>query len=260
MDQITNYYSKIRKDISDILLNIEGFQSNDKEINESINEIKEKLLENDKKFKKSLEDLEKNSEWDKFIVGFFGETNAGKSSIIEALRIIHNEKKRRENISKNIDEYVKSLKEYDSEFDKVLNDLGEFIKAIEEDDMKSTDKLQEFEDKLANIDASMMEKTEEIEKKLSDYNEDMNRKEAEIMENMNRKEIGIIENMNKKEAEIIEDNNNLKDNIKKIESLLEDINKKLENNDKKLKIIPIKIIIFSGIISILISIIFKFLI
>ena len=238
MDNIVTYYNKIRKDISDILLKTENFSSNDKEINESINEIKEKLLENDKKFKNSLDLLEKNSEWVKFIVGFFGETNAGKSSIIEALRIIHNEKKRRENISKNIDEYIKSLKEYDSEFDKVLNDLEEFIKAIEEDDMKSTDKLQEFEDKLANIDASMIEKTTEIEKKLSDYNEDMN----------------------KKEAEIIEDNNNLKDNINKIESLLEDINKKLENNDKKLKMMPIKLIIFSGIISILISVIFKFLI
>ncbi len=35
-----------------------------------------------------LESLEKNAEWDTYTIAFYGETNAGKSTIIEALRIL----------------------------------------------------------------------------------------------------------------------------------------------------------------------------
>ena len=48
-----------------------------------------------------MEFLEENSEWEKFTVAFFGETNAGKSTIIESLRILLNEKERERVIVKN---------------------------------------------------------------------------------------------------------------------------------------------------------------
>lgn len=37
-----------------------------------------------------------NMSWDKLVIGFFGETNAGKSTIIESLRILLNEQSRKE--------------------------------------------------------------------------------------------------------------------------------------------------------------------
>ena len=40
----------------------------------------------------SLDELQKNSEWDVYTLAFYGETNAGKSTLIETLRIILNEK------------------------------------------------------------------------------------------------------------------------------------------------------------------------
>ncbi|WP_373819138.1 hypothetical protein [Glaesserella sp.] len=40
---------------------------------------------------KSINDLENNAEWKNFQIAFFGETNAGKSTIIETLRILLNE-------------------------------------------------------------------------------------------------------------------------------------------------------------------------
>jgi len=40
---------------------------------------------------KSIESLNLNSEWSKYTIAFYGETNAGKSTLIEALRILLNE-------------------------------------------------------------------------------------------------------------------------------------------------------------------------
>jgi len=40
---------------------------------------------------KSIESLNLNSEWNKFTIAFYGETNAGKSTLIETLRILLNE-------------------------------------------------------------------------------------------------------------------------------------------------------------------------
>lgn len=37
---------------------------------------------------KSIDEFKDNSEWNKFTISFFGETNAGKSTIIETLRIL----------------------------------------------------------------------------------------------------------------------------------------------------------------------------
>jgi GTP-binding protein EngB required for normal cell division len=52
---------------------------------QSFEKIKNTILKNGLKIKNNIEFLSKNAEWDKLNVAFFGETNAGKSTIIEAL-------------------------------------------------------------------------------------------------------------------------------------------------------------------------------
>ena len=37
------------------------------------------------KIQNEYHDLEQSSEWDRFVIAFYGETNAGKSTLIEAL-------------------------------------------------------------------------------------------------------------------------------------------------------------------------------
>lgn len=39
-----------------------------------------------------------STEWDKLVIAFFGETNAGKSTIIETFRILFDETERHKNI------------------------------------------------------------------------------------------------------------------------------------------------------------------
>lgn len=77
-----------------------------------------KMQEN---FQTQLEFLEEYSEWDTFSIAFFGETGAGKSTIIESLRILFDEEQRRlkikenendlEDVQKLFEENVKRLKE-----------------------------------------------------------------------------------------------------------------------------------------------------
>jgi len=52
-------------------------------------------------FDDELRMLEEHAEWDKFTIAFFGETNAGKSTIIESLRILFKEESRQRLLEQN---------------------------------------------------------------------------------------------------------------------------------------------------------------
>ena len=49
---------------------------------------RELLVAFHKKITEQLEVLEKNAEWNTYTIAFYGETNAGKSTIIESLRLL----------------------------------------------------------------------------------------------------------------------------------------------------------------------------
>ncbi|WP_373470779.1 hypothetical protein [Carnobacterium alterfunditum] len=65
-----------------------GEITDDKEVLEQQNQAKKKLDGIHIELQASLEHLEKNAEWDLFTIAFYGETNAGKSTLIETLRIL----------------------------------------------------------------------------------------------------------------------------------------------------------------------------
>lgn len=73
--------------------------------NEAVQGSKERVLKIVSSFKNqtldnAISELKKNSEWDKLVIAFYGETNAGKSTLIEALRIYLGENVKTKNISK----------------------------------------------------------------------------------------------------------------------------------------------------------------
>lgn len=68
---------------------------------ELLDRAKQSVLEIIKDFRKNIidqaiEELKKNQEWDVFTIAFYGETNAGKSTIIETLRIYFQEETKME--------------------------------------------------------------------------------------------------------------------------------------------------------------------
>ncbi len=98
---ISRHYEEVRETISRSLKDANISSAKDDDENRFFEEIKECLSEQDRDFKREIDGLEEISDWDNFCISFFGETNAGKSTIIETLRIIYDEESRREKIRKN---------------------------------------------------------------------------------------------------------------------------------------------------------------
>lgn len=93
-------YDFIDSTISEIILEIDK-----KDGNESVQNSKEQVKNIILSFKQQVFDsavagLKKNSEWNKLVIAFYGETNAGKSTLIEALRIYLGESTKSKDIFK----------------------------------------------------------------------------------------------------------------------------------------------------------------
>lgn len=94
-------YKNIESKIKEISTEIKLPQNINKEVAENIynssNQIKE-ILDN---LQSNINDLDKLSEWEHYTISFIGETNAGKSTIIEALRIKYEEEEKKRVYNKN---------------------------------------------------------------------------------------------------------------------------------------------------------------
>nr|WP_232258969.1 GTPase [Helicobacter pylori] len=86
-----NIYIDVEKSIKDLQKIFENTDGGDKRLRE----FNQKALEEFKKLEseslKELENLKNNEEWEKFTIAFYGETGAGKSTLIECLRLFFKE-------------------------------------------------------------------------------------------------------------------------------------------------------------------------
>lgn len=78
--------------------NVQDIEDAAQAVDAILSSVDEKKLE----FKKRIAELEADSEFEKFSIAFFGQTNAGKSTIIEALRVLFDEAGRKQKIKGNI--------------------------------------------------------------------------------------------------------------------------------------------------------------
>lgn len=86
----TELYTTVMNEVTYLIESL-GERTDDKEVLEQQNQAKKKLAGVYKEIQTSIEHLEKNSEWSVFTIAFYGETNAGKSTLIETLRILLSE-------------------------------------------------------------------------------------------------------------------------------------------------------------------------
>ncbi len=86
-----NIYLDVKNSIKDLQKIFENTDGADK----SLRKFNQKALEEFKKLEseglKELESLKNNEEWEKFTIAFYGETGAGKSTLIECLRLFFKE-------------------------------------------------------------------------------------------------------------------------------------------------------------------------
>ena len=89
--EIQKKYDDVRLSLEKAIAASDNMEISGDEENAELSYIRETLSHLNSDFKAEIEKLEDSSEWDRFCMAFFGETNAGKSTIIEALRIVYDE-------------------------------------------------------------------------------------------------------------------------------------------------------------------------
>ncbi|NMV37871.1 hypothetical protein [Ralstonia insidiosa] len=94
-------YTSISESIATAIGDIADLDVEHKDGKRELDNMMEKLRAIQVRFDHELVDLQKYAEWDKFTIAFFGETNAGKSTVIESLRILFNEESRRQLLHDN---------------------------------------------------------------------------------------------------------------------------------------------------------------
>lgn len=96
-----NIYTDISENISAAMAEISKLDVEHKDGKQELTNILDRLKIIQDRFDGELKTLEEHAEWEKFTIAFFGETNAGKSTIIESLRILFNEESRQKLLQEN---------------------------------------------------------------------------------------------------------------------------------------------------------------
>lgn len=133
--RFTSLYRSISDGIAAASQGVSSLDFDHEDGRKAVDHIVGSLDEMQKQFTKELEELERNVEWDTFTIAFFGETNAGKSTIIESLRILFDEESRSRLLRENGCELVK--------YEEALNAHVERVRAALES--KHERNLEEFQ-------------------------------------------------------------------------------------------------------------------
>ncbi len=90
----SDIYKQIDDELARIVRSLTS-TSTDSNFNQAADNTRQQLVKLQDDLQKKLAELKKNAEWDTFTIAFYGETGAGKSTLIETLRIILEEPTKR---------------------------------------------------------------------------------------------------------------------------------------------------------------------
>lgn len=129
-EEIEKKYSEVQTSLEEALKKANSIEISGDQENVELSEIKNTLESLNNDFKAEIEKLKNSSEWDKFCIAFFGETNAGKSTIIETLRIIYDEETRRAELLSQKKEYCDALQEHCTDYQGLISSLNSLNNAL----------------------------------------------------------------------------------------------------------------------------------
>ncbi|GAA9364461.1 hypothetical protein TH0630_03930 [Helicobacter pylori] len=87
-----NIYFNVEKSIKDLQKIFENTDGSDERLRKFNQEALEMFKNLESESLKELESLKNNEEWENFTIAFYGETGAGKSTLIECLRMFFKNK------------------------------------------------------------------------------------------------------------------------------------------------------------------------
>ncbi|ODQ04567.1 MULTISPECIES: AAA family ATPase [Enterobacterales] len=123
----SDIYKKINNELAIIIHSMTGLSS-DENLNNAENIARSKLENFQGLLSNELASLQKNAEWNTFTIAFYGETGAGKSTLIETLRILLRESEKVEN--------QKKYRQQQTSYQFCLNDIEknqQYIEKIKQD-------------------------------------------------------------------------------------------------------------------------------
>lgn len=103
-EDLNRLYANVSDSIGSAMADILSLNVEHKDGKREIGNITDKLRDIQTRFDSELHQLETQAEWDTFTLAFFGETNAGKSTIIESLRILFKEESRQALLQQHADD------------------------------------------------------------------------------------------------------------------------------------------------------------
>lgn len=122
-EEVEKKYRDVQMVLEEALEKTSGIEVNGQDENTELLAIRKTLETLNFEFKGEIEKLENSSEWDKFCIAFFGETNAGKSTIIETLRIIYEEETRRAEILEQKNAYHQLMAKHCKDYQSLISSL-----------------------------------------------------------------------------------------------------------------------------------------
>ena len=137
-EEIEKKYVAVQSSLENALQKANSIEVSGVEENDELSEIKKVLESLNDSFKVEIEKLKKCSEWDKLCIAFFGETNAGKSTIIETLRIVYDEEIRRAELLDQEKDYCAELKKHCSDYKQLISSLEDVNFVLEKQSKKHT--------------------------------------------------------------------------------------------------------------------------
>lgn len=223
INDVKEIYDFLDNNILEIIKKLES-----KSDDEDFEKVKLEVLKiikvfQEEKLNKGINELKENQEWDKFAVAFYGETKAGKSTIIESLRIYFKEKEKFEQ---------------QREFRTVLRDYQQNINELETQIDSNKIEISDFEIKNETLINDFKVEKGIFESKLNEITiEDTNKKQSSLI----YKILSFLHfiNVNKKIDEIkkiLEEKEiNFNEEIKKIEITLDAKRNKILDIEKSMK-------------------------
>lgn len=140
----TEVYQRINKELTKIISQLKT-SSDNSTLCQAQKEAHKLLSQHQKYLRQQLTDLEKNSEWKAFTIAFYGETGAGKSTLIETLRILLQESSKRtsqDQFSKLKSQYIQgeeqlqqlrtSIEQSDAKRDELASQLSSTVQSYEQ--------------------------------------------------------------------------------------------------------------------------------
>ena len=231
----TEIYAFILTKVKELREHVLKMKLSDKEAKEKQEKIKKGLDSIVNELEKKIKELKNNSEWDRFTIGFYGETNAGKSTLIETLRILLNEKEKLKDREKykEIDNCINSLKDerevYDNKIKESVQKYEQVLDSIMENLKNSEIELDELRESLKKLKKS----NEKFQEELDILKEMINEKKRKSIKKFilwllkrlpEQKKLSIIKDeINKNDVKIVEVEASEKIIIEKIEEINEEI-------------------------------------